>query len=365
MKACISVASRDEYSETFIRDHINRLPCETIAIYGEWPTSEHNRRRIVPSLFRVLARALPSLTPWQDSFLTSFLRKAKVDVVMAEYATTAVPLVEVCRRSRIPLVVHFHGFDAYNVGVLKEFSSGYQRLFEAASAVVVGSRAMEQQVLKLGASPKTLFYNPCGVDCSQFTAGDPSANPPVFVAVGRFVDKKAPHLTLLAFESVLKVCPEARLVMVGNGNLLDACRQMAAALNLDGSVEFRGILSHEEVASVLKKGRALVQHSLTTSYGDSEGTAITILEAVASVLPVVSTRHGGIQDTVIDRQTGFLVNERDVLAMAACMIKLVQDPALARVMGGRAREHVVANFSMDRSIQRLHEILQATVDKQK
>jgi colanic acid/amylovoran biosynthesis glycosyltransferase len=357
MRVCISVSDRDIYSETFIRDHINRLPCETIAIFGEGPTTEYNERRIVPLLLRVLSKAAPITSSWQDGAIASFLRRERIEVVMAEYGTTAVPLIAACRKAGVPLVVHFHGFDAYNQSILAEHREGYRSLFEDASGIIAGSHAMEQHLLELGARREVLFYNPCGVDCALFARVDSSANPPTFIAVGRFVDKKAPHLTILAFERVHRVCPETRLVMIGAGALLDACRQMAVSLGLECAIEFKGTLEHRAVAEALRRGRAFVQHSVVTSYGDSEGTGLTVLEAGASGLPVVATRHGGIQESVIHGETGFLVDERDTSGMADYMIQLAREPQLAGQMGRRARAHVETNFSMESSISNLFDIL--------
>ncbi len=356
---CVATPYLPTVSETFIRDHIERLPCKTIALYGEWPCSEVNGRRIVPVAFRALARVIPSLANARDTFLTSFLKKARVSVVLAEYATTAIPLLKPCRRAGIPLVVHFHGFDAYQHDVLRQHIDDYRRLFKDAAAIIAGCRAMEDHLLEMGARRETLFCNPGGgVDLSQYEIADMSEDRQVFVAIGRFVDKKAPQLTILAFAQVLRECPEAELIMIGEGPLLEACKQLAYGLNLQSKIRFAGKQDRSQAAKVLKLSRAFVQHSLTTTYGDSEGTAITILEAGAAGLPVVSTRHGGIKESVSHGETGFLVEERDVSKMAFYMTELAKNPGKARAMGLKAREHVGRNFSTDLVMGNLHAILQ-------
>jgi len=178
------------------------------------------------------------------------------------------------------------------------------------------------------------------------------------VAIGRFVDKKAPQLTVLAFAQVLRECPEAELIMIGEGPLLEACKQLAYGLNVQSKIHFPGKQDRSQAAKVLKLSRAFVQHSLTTTYGDSEGTAITILEAGAAGLPVVSTRHAGIKESVSHGETGFLVEERDVSKMAFYMTELAKNPGKARAMGLKAREHVGRNFSTDLVMGNLHAILQ-------
>src|SRR5436190_12326938 len=280
MKTCIAVADQDQYSETFIRDHINHLPCETVPLYREWPWSEVNGRSLAPFAFRGLARFFPMMVPARDAFFSSFLKKAGISVVLAEYATTAVPLIAPCRRAGIPLVAHFHGFDAYNQEILKQYREGYRLLFKEAAAIIAGSHAMEEQLLKIGARRETLFYNPGGgVHISQYERAQISDDRPLFVAIGRFVDKKAPHLTILAFAEVLREFPQAELAMIGEGPLLEACKQMTSALGLESSIHFLGKQDRSSAAEVLRNARACVQHSVTTTYGDSEGTAISNLEA--------------------------------------------------------------------------------------
>jgi colanic acid/amylovoran biosynthesis glycosyltransferase len=224
------------------------------------------------------------------------------------------------------------------------------------------SRDMERALLSLGAKRERLFYNPYGVDTTVFTAAPPAAVPPVFVAVGRFVEKKAPHLVVLAFAEVRNACPDARLLMVGDGPLLGATQHLARALGLGDAVEFLGPRAHAEVAAIMRQARAFVQHSVIAGDGDSEGTPVAILEAGAAGLPVVATRHGGIPDAVVSGQTGLLVDEGDVHAMAQCMVRLAIDPTLAARLGSAARERICAEFSMDKATAGLLRILEGALN---
>jgi colanic acid/amylovoran biosynthesis glycosyltransferase len=91
--------------------------------------------------------------------------------------------------------------------------------------------------------------------------------------------------------------------------------------------------------------------------GDSEGMPVSILEASAAGLPVVSTRHAGIPEIVVDGETGFLVEERDVPGMAKAMERLLADPSLATMLGENARRRVAEHLSMDASIARLWDVI--------
>ncbi len=373
---CIVIPGPLTYSETFLQAHIEHLPARVIVLYGDWQYNP-NRRQVLPSWAGLLLHGLRAYGRGTGSLkavsrtivqiietiaLQFFLQRHNVDVVLAEYGMMGVHVMNACDRARKPLVVHFHGYDAYSEDtILQKFRTAYRRMFESTSGVIAVSRAMEQQLLTLGALPATLFYNPCGVEPSLFSCVQPAANPPIFVSAGRFVNKKAPHLTLLAFHQVLRTCPEAKLIMIGDGSLWEASKDIVSALGLSESVEFSGALSHQEVAMVMQRARAVVQHSVRTGSGDSEGTPVAILEAGMSGLPVVSTRHAGIKDVVVHGETGFLVEERDVEGMADFMIMLAEDADLAARMGKRARDHAVANFTMQQHIARLMNILEVSV----
>ncbi len=369
---CIVTPSADAYSETFIRAHIERLPAKVHVLSGGHLPTHADGQALLSNYslaqriqFRLMQRRRG--LPWnqeakQGAAIEGFLRRHRIRAVLAEFGPTGVAIMGVCHQNAIPLVVHFHGYDAYQQATLEHEGRFYPELFQKAAAIIAVSHDMERQLLALGAPRATLHYNPCGIDVSMFQGAQPGEVGPVFVAVGRFVDKKAPQLTLLAFRRVLQDVPAARLTMIGDGVLWEACKQLSRALGVAHAVDFAGARTHAQVAATMLTARAFVQHSLRTSYGDSEGTPVVVLEAGASGLPVVSTRHAGIPDVVLDGETGFLVEEGDVDGMAQAMIRLAQDPQLAAKMGQAGRKRVEEHFSMDRSIANLWRIIESVIE---
>src|SRR5438132_3366189 len=112
----------------------------------------------------------------------------------------------------------------------------------------------------------------------------------------------------------------------------------------------------------MRRARCFVQHSIVAPSGDSEGTPVSILEAGATGLPVVSTRHAGIPDVVIEGETGFLVDEGDVHGMAEYMLRMIKEPELAGRMGAVAQKHIQENFSRARSLNRLWSIIESCIE---
>ncbi|MGE3843529.1 MAG: glycosyltransferase [Vicinamibacterales bacterium] len=295
---------------------------------------------------------------WTAAYCRAF-RQHGVHAVLAEYGPTATQVHDACLRLGLPLTVHFHGYDAAEHATLTSYAAGYRQLFARRARIVVVSRAMKRALVDLGAPPETVFHNPYGVDCSHFQAAEPESNPPLLLSVGRLVEKKAPHLTLEAFAKAAQSEPLARLRMVGTGPLAQRCQELASKLGIDGRVEFAGALQPETVPGEMRRARAFVQHSVTASTGDAEGSPVSITEAAASGLPVVSTRHAGISDLVLDAVSGFLVEEGDVDGMATYMRMLLQDCHLAGKMGRAGRDHIVANFDLPKRIAALRDIVTA------
>lgn len=352
-------------SQTFVRQHITAFANDKEYVYGVRCLFHYHSRPLYP--VRMHEKALGKFpligkcfTPL--CYLQRFIRQRGYKVVLAEFGNIGADVLPVVRKLKLPLVVHFHGYDASSFAVIRQYEQVYKEMFAYASAIVVVSRRMRQDVMALGCDENKIILNPCGPH-EDFFSNSPRFDTQTFISVGRFVEKKAPLLTLLAFGKVHKKVPEAKLVMVGDGELLGPCRQMAIALNLGSSVEFTGALPHTQIVQKMNDAIALVQHSIVASNGDSEGTPVAILEAGAAGLPVVATRHAGIPDVVVEGKTGILVDELDTDAMADAMIQLLLDKERAKQMGSNARQHIRKHFSIERHLGLLKDILEMAVQK--
>jgi colanic acid/amylovoran biosynthesis glycosyltransferase len=364
LRSCIFLPSEPAVSETFLKAHIERLPGVQGVIYrnngrprlGEQLLlSDSLLSRGVNKFRRIVAHEI-----WNARERMAYeaaLRRLRIDVVLAEYGTMGVEIVDACRRADIPLVVHFHGYDASRKDVLEKEAGRYQELFNYSAAIVVVSRAMKRKLIELGCPSGKIFHFLYGVDCDRFAGSSPACSPPHFIAVGRFVEKKGPHLTLLAFAKAVAKCPDATLTMVGAGPLLGVCKDLARTLKIEDCVRFPGAQPHGEVLQEMQKARSFVQHSVIASDGDSEGTPVAILEASATGLPVISTRHAGIPDVVIHEKTGLLCDERDVSSMAEHMVTIATNPPFAGKLGSRGAALMRHAVTMDQSVERLARVM--------
>lgn len=349
-----------KYSETFIHAHVCELPFEKVLLHtGYLPGfMSDGLEGADVSLAEKHGKGWWKREKDAGKLLAKTLKREKIDVVLAEYGPTGVACMDACREAGVPMVVHFHGYDAYREDILGEQGRRYGELFEKSAALVAVSYDMERQLKDLGAPWDKVHFVPYGVDVERFVQVDPSANPPVLVAVGRFTAKKAPRLTVEAFAKALEEVPEAILEMIGEGELLEETRAVAEKMGLGEKVRFKGRLEHEAVASALAGARAFVQHSLRPPDGDSEGLPLAVLEAMATGLPVVATLHAGIPDAVRHGIDGLLSSEQDCMKMAEHMIRLLEDPTLAATLGGQARQRVEHLFTHQRYIAELAALLE-------
>ena len=351
-----------QVTESFIQQHIERLPCN-VSVF-EWnqrsdPDTQVPRRRV-----RFLKRTPPNPPKSKERFLQS-LTESPCDVILAETGILGATIVSSVPDLSVPLVTQFFGVDAYAPRHVGQDGKKYDGLFKASSEIVCVSNHMVRQLVKLGATPERTHYVQSFVDPSQFDGCRPESAAADFLAVSRFVEKKAPIVTLMAFRETCRQHPEAKLTMVGDGPLLPACRQFVKASGMTDHVRFTGAMPHDDLPEMIQSSRAFVQHSVVASDNDHEGTPVIILEAQVSGLPVVSTRHAGIRDVVVEGETGFLVDEFDVDGMAQQMLKLAQQPQLAASMGAKARAHMIDHFHFDNTLGKLAAVLNQAANESK
>lgn len=340
-------------SETFIRTIADRLPLELKSFeLNEAKQQQATRGK------RLLKSLLFAKSPEPDRFV-HFIGDHRFDLAYIHTGPLARRLSGACKDRRLNFVVHFHGVDAYSPEYTGSNGEAYTEIFKDAAAIVGVSRHMCSQLRALGCPESKIHYVPYYVDPLTFTSVDPESKPPHLLAVGRFVEKKAPIATLAAFKRALAEVPDAHLHMIGDGPMLAACKQFAKAENFSNSVTFLGEQPHTAVAGLMDQVRAFVQHSVVASDNDHEGTPVAIIEAQISGLPVVSTYHAGIPDVVVNEKTGFLVDEYDIETMATRMVELAKNAALAKAMGIQAREHSTSLLSFEATIGKLASILNA------
>jgi len=357
MKTAIITPDPTPDSSTFITALREAMPADSDYLYGGGiPSySYYNGYILTPSIADKIKHRLQKFDV-KIFLFEKYLITQNITTVIAQYGITACKVLDSCKKLGIKVITHFHGFDAYEHKILNEYKSKYQEVFAYSSAIIAVSYAMKKQLIQLGAPAEKIIYNPCAPN-NAFYSVQPNFNSNFLISIGRFVDKKAPYFTLLAFSQALKIYPNLKLKFIGDGPLLNTCINLAEYLGINKSVFFFGNLSHKEVLKEIANAFGYVQHSIIAANGDSEGTPVAVMEAGAAALPVISTMHAGIPEVHINGKTALLSVEKDVDAMATNIILLAQNRSLAKELGEVGRKHIRENYSMEKYLNKIMNLL--------
>lgn len=197
--------------------------------------------------------------------------------------------------------------------------------------IAANSQAAVDGAIKLGIAPGHVRFLPNVVDADHFRPVPRNKSAPVRIAaVGRMTEEKR-FDRLLSILSAAKTRTRVpiRIMIAGSGPLRPALARQAEELGLADSVEFLGIVP--DTFAVYRNSDMLVLTS------DHEGTPNVLLEAMASGLPVVATRVGGVPELVTDNYTGYLVEPGDDGALTDAVLELIEHPQLRAEIGKRAR----------------------------
>lgn len=218
-------------------------------------------------------------------------------------------------------IVTGHGGDvvSLNKGILKKLKI---RCLKRAEKITVVSEALKSKVKELYPAADVSVIS-MGCDTSKFGKQYHKENyfnqdgKKVILFVGRLAEKKGVTYLIDAMESI-----DGKLVIVGDGPLRESLEEQAQKYG--NKIEFWGSKSHQELREIYASADIFVAPSITAKDGDSEGIPTTIMEALASGLPVIGSDSGGISEILEDGYNGFLVSERDVSGLSQKILMLIE-----------------------------------------
>jgi glycosyltransferase involved in cell wall biosynthesis len=281
---------------------------------------------------------------------------AVLHVYFGHIGVHLLPLLEI---SPVPVVVSFHGADAQLDTQGEAFAASARRVLERAKLVLARSDSLLRRLEAFGCNPRKLRLHRTGLPLEEidYHARTP---PPTgawrFVQACRLIEKKGLPTTLRAFAAFRQQFPASTLTIAGEGPMRAALGGMARELRILDHVKFTGFLSQPDLRALFDASHVFLHPSEVAGEGDQEGVPNSMLEAMASGLPIVATHHGGIPEAVEHETSGLLVQERDHRAMTAAMLRLAGDPALYEVMGAAASRKVRADFDLHKQTRILENL---------
>ena len=336
------------------RENADRFPFQNIRVVKK-PALHFLRR----TWFKQIADRPWQISPAEVRATEGALTESNAELLHIYFGHIAMLLRPLIRQWQKPSLVSFHGADVLVDMQKPAYRRATEEMLSLVRRVLVRSDSLRQAVIDLGCTPEKIEIQRAGIPLADFPfceRGIPGDGQWRLLQAGRLIEKKGLKTTLRAFARFQKEFPAARLTIAGEGPQLEELQSFARELQIDGAVDFVGFVSQEELRELLYSSHIFLHPSETGRDGNQEGVPNSMLEAMASGLPVFATRHGGIPEAVENNVSGMLANERDHRALGDGLIDCAKDSTRLLAMGRAASESVAKNFSQTEQTRRLEEI---------
>jgi len=268
---------------------------------------------------------------------------------------------------RVPLIVHLHGSEVF---ILK-----YNRIVECIGMWVYGrakrvlscSADLLRRSLDMGLDPSKSESIPTAVDVGRFAFDrhdgqalrqhlEVPENARVILAPGRLVSRKGFEYLIEAMPAVVAEHPQAKCILVGDGDLRGALGTLADQMGISDSVAMPGEIPWNQMVGCYSAADVLVVPSVVDQAGNVDGLPNCLLEGMACGLPTVATEVAGIPEVIRDGDNGILVQPQDSAALATGITRLLDSAQERKRLGTAARATVVEEFNITHAVRRLEEI---------
>ncbi len=279
--------------------------------------------------------------------LAALLARRHADLMHIYFGHTGVHLLPFIEEWKKPCVVSFHGADVALKPDIPDYSKKLRQLFEAVPLILARSQSLADRLVELGCSADQIRINRTGIPTRDFPfirRNAPQNGKWKILQACRLIPKKGIATSLGAFAMFLKENPKAELRIAGKGPLQPQLEALAAKLGVSERVRFCGFVSQSELMKLYASSHLFLHPSETPPDENQEGIPNSILEAMATGLPVVATYHGGIPEAVEHGRTGILAEERDAEALGSALLRFSRSPQLCDEFGYRANLSVRENF---------------------
>ena len=303
-------------------------------------------------------RCITSAPEYFPYNLPALLRAHQPDLVHVYYGHKAVKYLEMLKAWGGPFLVSFHGVDVVKFTADLNYVANLQRVFKEARLILGRSQSLLDGLKFLGCPPEKLRlnYTPIPLDAFPSTVrAAPADGAWRLIQACRLIPKKGLFTTLEALRLVVPHFPKLRFILCGTGPVKDDLLKRRDELGLTEYVQVLGWMNQANLLAEYQRAHFFLHPSELTDTADQEGIPNSMLEAMATGLPVVATYHGGIPEAVTHGLDSLLVPERSPQQLADALLTLLRDPALLSRLSEAAASTVRKRFGLEASIARLED----------
>jgi len=267
--------------------------------------------------------------------------------------------VRLCKFFKTPVILHLHSpsFALSFKNKSEKQQNNIRKIFKLADKVIVLSQREKEWYLdNIEKRLPLVVYN--GMNDLMTSSDKVSQRRNTILFLGQLGHRKGTYDLIKAFKKVLENYSDAKLILAGDGEV-DECQKLVKSLQMDNSVEFLGWIGLEKKRELLNSSKIFVLPS------HQEAFPLTILEAMSTRLPIISTFVGGIPEAIENNISGLLINAGDIEALSKNILKLLNNNLLCGKIGESGREHYLTHFKLDKTTEDIKKIYIELLSKEK
>ena len=294
-------------------------------------------------------------------FRASVIKDNRFDIIQAHFGPNGRQAVFLRQLGLIKgkICVTFHATDLSKLLRVVDGEKYYQPVFEQADLLLPISYFWRRKLVKLGAKKEKIKVHHMGVDVDEFKFSFRELGKKIkILTVARLVPKKGINYGLKALAKIKKDY-QFGYKIIGDGSEREKLTKLVKRLKLTKRVKFFGQQTSGQVEKELRQANIFLLPSITAPDGDMEGTPVSLMEAMASGLVVVSTQHSGIPELIEDGQNGFLVKEKNIDGLAKTLVEIFNCSPDCLTIAKKARMRVEKDYNVKKLSQQLYQYYQS------
>jgi len=275
--------------------------------------------------------------------LDCIIKSDNYDVIHAHFGTSGILISDLKERKLIrhKLITSFHGYDLTTY-LKNKTGDSYAKLMTYGDIFLPVNNYLKEKLVELGFPSNRIIVHRMGINPEKFIFSEKQPSKTIkLLTVARLIEKKGLYYSIKALKNVISSSDiNIEYNIIGDGILKRHLSDLIRKENMSDIVKLHGWKDNDEVIGMMNDSHIYILPSLTADNGDMEGTPVSIMEAMACGMPVVSTYHSGIPELVNDGESGLLAKEKDIDDLTDKLRSILKTPEKWPSMGREGREKI-------------------------